>query len=290
MSDKELPKENEGEHKANEAESLDQSATQTNEDHQEESSETPIENTETVEAPEAAVEESKDTPDATESVVVETAPADPVAIEPEATQAPKVEEEVEASSSTDSTTEETDTNESDVEETSSEEESEPEEEEIDYHALGKEQLIAELNKLIATKPIQSIKNEVEEIKTEFNAKFDEELEHKKEEFLAAGGNIIDFHYTTPLKKQFNSAYFDYKEKRNSYYQNLKRDLQANYTKREELIEELKGLLNAEENINTTYKHFKDIQERWHGQSQEISTTLSGIPTAIMWRIFTISCI
>jgi uncharacterized protein DUF349 len=137
------------------------------------------------------------------------------------------------------------------------------EEEKDYHALSKEQLIVEFQKLLKDNSVQRIKNNVEEIKTEFNLKFDEELEGKKEEFLTEGGNIIDFYYTTPLKKRFNSLYFDYKEKRNDYYKNLKRDLQANFKKREELIDELKGLLNAEENINTTYKHFKDIQERWH---------------------------
>jgi len=137
------------------------------------------------------------------------------------------------------------------------------EEEKDYHALSKEQLITEFQKLLKDNSIQKIKNDVEEIKTEFNAKFEDELESSKGEFLAKGGNIIDFYYTTPLKKRFNSLYFDYKEKRNDYYKNLKRDLQANFKKREELIDELKGLLNAEENINTTYKHFKDIQERWH---------------------------
>lgn len=137
------------------------------------------------------------------------------------------------------------------------------EEEKDYHALSKEQLITEFQKLLKDNSIQKIKNDVENIKTEFNAKFEDELESSKGEFLAEGGNIIDFYYTTPLKKRFNSLYFDYKEKRNDYYKNLKRDLQANFKKREELIDELKGLLNAEENINTTYKHFKDIQERWH---------------------------
>lgn len=137
------------------------------------------------------------------------------------------------------------------------------EEEKDYHALSKEQLITEFQKLLKDNSIQKIKNDVEEIKTEFNAKFEDELESSKGEFLAEGGNIIDFYYTTPLKKRFNSLYFDYKEKRNDYYKNLKRDLQANFKKREELIDELKGLLNAEENINTTYKHFKDIHERWH---------------------------
>ncbi|MGY3793690.1 DUF349 domain-containing protein [Aquimarina sp. 433] len=133
----------------------------------------------------------------------------------------------------------------------------------DYHAMTKDQLISELRHLIKNEKIQAIKEHVEEIKTEFNAKFNEEVEQKKDEFLAEGGNIIDFYYSTPLKKEFNSVYFDYKEKRNAYYQNLKKDLQVNLQKRLDIIEELKGLLNVEENINSTYNHFKEIKERWH---------------------------
>ncbi len=133
----------------------------------------------------------------------------------------------------------------------------------DYHAMSKEELIKEFRSLIRNEKIQAIKEHVEEIKNEFNDKFNEEVEQKKDEFLADGGNIIDFYYSTPLKKEFNSIYFDYKEKRNTYYQNLKKDLQANLQKRLDIIEELKGLLNVEENINTTYNHFKEIKERWH---------------------------
>lgn len=146
-----------------------------------------------------------------------------------------------------------------------EEEDETKEEEAqkDYSTLTKKELIAEFETLLNTKKIQDLKHDVEEIRAEFNNQFNEELEHKKEDFLAEGGNIIDFHYTTPLKKKFNSLYFDYKEKRNNYYKSLKKDLQANLDKRWELIEELKSLLGAEENINTTYKHFKEIQEKWH---------------------------
>jgi hypothetical protein len=132
----------------------------------------------------------------------------------------------------------------------------------DYHAMNKEALADELEKLVKNEKVQAIKEHVEEIRAEFNAKFDEEVEEKKEEFLADGGNIIDFHYSTPLKKHFNSIYFDYKEKRNKYYQQLKQDLNKNLEKRLEIIEELKGLLGVEENINTTYKHFKDLQDRW----------------------------
>lgn len=133
----------------------------------------------------------------------------------------------------------------------------------DYSDFSKKQLIAELKQLLKEEKIQDIKDDVEEIRSEFNSKFNEELAQKKEEFLADGGNIIDFHYSTPLRKEFNSVYFDYKEKRNNYYKNLKKNLQENLNRRWDLIEELKGLLNAEENINSTYKHFKEIQEKWH---------------------------
>lgn len=132
----------------------------------------------------------------------------------------------------------------------------------DYHSLSQKELISEMQSLLEIDVIQKIKHDVEEIRSEFNAKFHNELEHEKEQFLADGGNIIDFHYSTPKRKEFNSLYFDYKERRNKHYKNLKKDLQANLVNRNELIEELKGLLNAEENINTTYKHFKEIQSKW----------------------------
>lgn len=159
-------------------------------------------------------------------------------------------------------------NDEDEEEVESSEDEEAEEDneekaQKDYSSLSKKELIAEFENLLKSKKIQDIKHDVEEIRSEFNSKFNDELEQKKEEFLADGGNIIDFHYTTPLKKEFNSLYFDYKEKRNNHYKNLKKDLQGNLAKRWELIEELKSLLSAEENINTTYKHFKEIQEKWH---------------------------
>ena len=130
----------------------------------------------------------------------------------------------------------------------------------DYHAMSKEQLVDEFESLLKKEKVQAIKEHVIEIRAEFNAKFNEE--EKKEEFLADGGNIIDFHYSTPIKKRFNSLYFDYREKRNNYYKQLKQDLNKNLDKRLEIIEELKGLIDVEENINTTYKHFKELQDRW----------------------------
>ena len=150
--------------------------------------------------------------------------------------------------------------------------SQPEEEEhseilketlnIDYSQLTELELISELKSIIHSNPVQQIKDTVENIKNEFNLKFQEGLEKNKESFLAEGGNIIDFYYTTPEKKEFDSFYYHYKDKRSTYYKNLQKDQKANLTKREEIIEELKSLFNAKENTSTIYKRFRDIQERW----------------------------
>lgn len=135
-------------------------------------------------------------------------------------------------------------------------------EDKDYHAMSMEKLTEEFEWLLKNKKIQTIKSHVDEIKSEFNSKFSEILEEKKEEFLADGGNEIDFYYSSPLKKQFNSLFKDYRNNLNAYYKTLETNLKANLEKRLEIIEEIKGLINVEENINTTYKHFKDLQEQW----------------------------
>ena len=132
----------------------------------------------------------------------------------------------------------------------------------DYQSLTLEELVDEFRSLITNFPIQKTKNQVEEIRSVFKSSFKKELEKNKEEFLSNGGNIIEFSYSSPYKKVFNSLFREYKDKVSIYYKELTKDLKANLENRLELIEELKGLLNAEENINTTYNHFKDIQERW----------------------------
>jgi hypothetical protein len=133
---------------------------------------------------------------------------------------------------------------------------------VDYSKLSELELISELKIVLDSKPVNEIKEVVENIKNEFNSKFQDELEKNKESFLAEGGNIIDFYFTTPEKKEFDTSYYYYKDKRSNYYKNLQKDQKANLIKREEIIEELKSLFNAKENTSTIYKRFRDIQERW----------------------------
>lgn len=135
-------------------------------------------------------------------------------------------------------------------------------EEKDYHAMSMQDLVEELNRLLKHHKIQTISKQVNEIKAEFNAKFSELLEEKKEEFINDGGNEIDFYYTNDTKKLFNQLYKDYKQSISSYYKEREHNLKQNLENRLAIIEDIKGLLSVEENMGTTYKTFKELQKKW----------------------------
>ncbi len=133
---------------------------------------------------------------------------------------------------------------------------------LDYHSMSLFELVNEFEKLVKNEKIQAIKEHVGEIRQEFNQKYQALYEEKKHEFVENGGQETDFYFSSDDKKRFNSVYHDYKEKRNAHYKSLEQDLKQNLANRLEIIEELKGLISVEENINTTYKHFKELQQRW----------------------------
>lgn len=136
----------------------------------------------------------------------------------------------------------------------------------EYPSMSTEELLEELKTLLANEKVQFIKEHVDEIKTATDAKFDQEQEEAKAAFIEEGGNVIDFRYFSPLKKEFNETYYTYRDKRSKYYQNKQKDQKANLAFREQLIEEVKELrdeLGGTESIQSTFNKFKDIQERWN---------------------------
>ncbi|WP_203258822.1 DUF349 domain-containing protein [Hyunsoonleella ulvae] len=132
----------------------------------------------------------------------------------------------------------------------------------EYDKMSLEALAIELEKLLKKEKVQAIRSHVDAIKNEFNSKFNALIDEKKADFINDGGNEIDFYYSSPVQKRFKSAYRDYRNKLNDHYKNIEQNLKLNLQKKLDIIEELKGLINVEENINTTYKHFKELQERW----------------------------
>jgi hypothetical protein len=131
----------------------------------------------------------------------------------------------------------------------------------DYSGMELDVLVSELNSLLKNNPVQLVKKNADAIKNAFNLKFGKLLSEKKAEFLAEGGNSIDFQFSSPIKTEYNKLLKEYKEKRDHYYKQLEDQLKNNLEKRNALIEELKNLIeNAEP--KTMYNDFQKIQEQW----------------------------
>jgi hypothetical protein len=134
---------------------------------------------------------------------------------------------------------------------------------LDYESLSMEELITELEKLSEIEKIMSVKDHVEEIKNSFLSKYYHFLDEKKEEYIAQNPDSKEeFQYHFPLKSKFDQLYSAYRDKKNAHFKNLQNNLKNNLEVRLAIVEELKELINPQENIKDTLKHFNELRERW----------------------------
>ena len=133
----------------------------------------------------------------------------------------------------------------------------------DYETLSMEDQIAELEILVGNEKVMAVKDHVEEIKKAFLAKYHHFIEEKKDEFHAENPDTSeDFHYHFPLKVKFDQLYTQYRDRKNTHFKSLQNNLKSNLEIRLAIVEELRNLINPQENIKDTLKHFNELRDRW----------------------------
>lgn len=134
---------------------------------------------------------------------------------------------------------------------------------LDYASLSMEDLTTELSQLIVVEKVMSVKDHVEELKNAFISKYHHFLEEKRNEFNAENPESTEeFSYHLPLKSKFDQLYSQFREKKGAHFKSLQTNLQTNLENRLAIVEELKELINPQENIKDTLKTFNDLRERW----------------------------
>lgn len=134
---------------------------------------------------------------------------------------------------------------------------------LDYASLSMEVLVDELEKLSVVDKVMSVKDHVEEIKKEFLSKYNHFIDEKKEEFIAENPESNEeFAFHFPLKVKFDSLYKQIKSKQNAHFKSIQNNLQANLNRRLAIVEEIKNLINPQENIKDTLKHFNELRDEW----------------------------
>ena len=83
----------------------------------------------------------------------------------------------------------------------------PQETAINYEDLDIDSLVKSFENLLKNEDVYAIRSQVNRIKKAFNTKFNSLLTTNKETFLAEGGNSIDFNFSSPHKKKFNTLYY-----------------------------------------------------------------------------------
>jgi|GEM_PF-60475 len=110
--------------------------------------------------------------------------------------------------------------------------------------------------------VQYLKRPIEKIRQAFFGLLKNEFTEKQEEFVAEGGNAIDFQYDQPIKRKFQDFYDEFRNKLRKYYSDLEQRLNENLRKREAIIKAIDDLTFSEETDEVTTEKFRALRDEW----------------------------
>ncbi len=137
------------------------------------------------------------------------------------------------------------------------------EESVNYTLLTKEELISLLKEMLDSRPIETIINEVENIKINYYKKHKAEIEKKRKAFVEQGGELEDFQVEDdPFENEIKEQLRRYRDLKGDYNKSQDEHKHVNLDEKYKIIDEIKDLVKNKESINRTFQEFRDLQKRW----------------------------
>src|SRR5690554_1560753 len=135
---------------------------------------------------------------------------------------------------------------------------------MEYDNLSFEALVEHLEDLLKNYKIMAIREHVESVKKAFLLQYNEFIDEKKAAFLNENleATASDFQYDLPIKRTFDHLMNEYKNKRHTQYKTIQDQLKKNLESRNQIIEELKELVDNSDNYDKALKDIHDIRDRW----------------------------
>ena len=129
--------------------------------------------------------------------------------------------------------------------------------------MGEEELVSFFASKIESEPVQTLRPIVEMVKIAFYKQHRAKVEAERRAFIEAGGDEEAFTPTqNPNEQRFKELFAVYREARDKHIATLEANKEQNLKVKLEIIDELKELINSEENMNTTFARFRELQQRW----------------------------
>lgn len=132
----------------------------------------------------------------------------------------------------------------------------------DYNLFSKAELVEAL-KLLLDKEIASIRDEVEVIKQSFYKRAKADTEEQKRKFIEEGGEEENF---VPKKDDFEDALKlllnEYRTKKSAYTSQLEAEKENNLIQKQHIIEQMKSLVEKNDDVSIHIGEFKALQQKW----------------------------
>ncbi len=133
---------------------------------------------------------------------------------------------------------------------------------IDYSSFGKHELVSALENLLA-QPIDSIRDDVNQIKLAFYAIRNSEIAKEKEEFLEKGNEEAAFAAKEDEDEtKFKDLLNQIKEKRAEFNAEQEAARVANLESKRKIIAEIEAIVADPDNINKQYSRVQQLQQEF----------------------------
>jgi len=134
---------------------------------------------------------------------------------------------------------------------------------VNLALMSKEELIALLGVMLNSRRIETIINDVENIKINYYKKHKAEIERKRKAFVEQGGALEDFKVEDdPHEAEIKDLLRIYRELKAEYNKVQEEHKHENLANKYKIIEEIKDLVKNKESINKTFQEFRELQKRW----------------------------
>lgn len=134
---------------------------------------------------------------------------------------------------------------------------------VDYTTYSKEALIEALKELLDKEDINSVKEDVEQIKQTFYKKSKAEVEEQKRKFLEDGGEEHDFKLEKDgLDDALKVILNEYRQKKSAYAERIEKEKENNLLQKQHILEQMKVLTETTDDVSSNINTFKDLQQKW----------------------------
>lgn len=136
------------------------------------------------------------------------------------------------------------------------------EEELDFEQASKDEVVAKIREVKNEDNIRSLDRVLKAIKPRFDELYEISKNEALQKFVSEGNEADSFEYHgDEADKEFFTLYGQLRTKRNKHYKDLESQKESNLKKKEQLLEQLREIVDGEESSNSI-NSVRELQNEW----------------------------